>query len=52
MLIVEVSFTDAVFESISALTTTGATILVGLDSMPPSFLLYRQFLQWMGGLGW
>lgn len=51
MLIVEVSFTDAVFESISALTTTGATILVGLDTMPPSFLLYRQFLQWMGGLG-
>ncbi len=51
MLIVEVSFTDAVFESISALSTTGATILVGLDTMPPSFLLYRQFLQWMGGLG-
>lgn len=50
-LIAEVSFTDAVFESISALTTTGATILVGLDDMPPSFLLYRQFLQWVGGLG-
>ncbi|TDP40516.1 trk system potassium uptake protein TrkH [Idiomarina aquatica] len=46
-----VSFTDATFESISAMTTTGATILVGLDDMPRSFLLYRQFLQWMGGLG-
>lgn len=49
--VTEVSMTDAVFESISALTTTGATILVGLDEMPKSFLLYRQFLQWMGGLG-
>ncbi|GAB3019388.1 TrkH family potassium uptake protein [Bowmanella dokdonensis] len=51
MLVTDVSFTDAVFESISALTTTGATILTGLDNMPKSFLLYRQFLQWMGGLG-
>ena len=50
-LIAEVSITDAVFESISGLTTTGATILSGLDAMPKSFLLYRQFLQWMGGLG-
>lgn len=49
--IANTSFTDAVFESISALTTTGATILSGLDNMPPSFLMYRQFLQWMGGLG-
>ncbi|WP_439134874.1 TrkH family potassium uptake protein [Pseudomaricurvus sp.] len=46
-----VSFTDGVFESISALTTTGATILSGLDDMPKSFLMYRQFLQWLGGLG-
>lgn len=51
MRILGVSFTDAVFESTSALTTTGATILIGLDGMPPTFLLYRQFLQWMGGLG-
>lgn len=50
-LVTDVSMTDAVFESISALTTTGATILTGLDDMPKSFLLYRQFLQWMGGLG-
>lgn len=49
--VTHVSFTDGVFESISALTTTGATILSGLDNMPPSFLMYRQFLQWMGGLG-
>lgn len=51
MSVTHVSFTDAVFESVSALTTTGATILTGLDDMPASFLLYRQFLQWMGGLG-
>lgn len=49
--VTQVSMTDAIFESISGLTTTGATILSNLDSMPPSFLLYRQFLQWMGGLG-
>ncbi|NDW22157.1 TrkH family potassium uptake protein [Alteromonas hispanica] len=51
MLVTHVSFTDGVFESLSALTTTGATILTGLDDMPKSFLMYRQFLQWMGGLG-
>lgn len=51
MFITGVSFTDSVFESVSAMTTTGATILTGLDHMPKSFLLYRQFLQWMGGLG-
>lgn len=51
LLVTGVSFTDAVFESVSGLTTTGATILVGLDQMPKTFLMYRQFLQWMGGLG-
>ena len=51
LVITGVNFSDAVFESISALTTTGATVLSGLDNMPASFLLYRQFLQWMGGLG-
>lgn len=51
LLVANVSFTDAVFESVSALTTTGATVLTGLDVMPKSFLMYRQFLQWMGGLG-
>lgn len=43
--------TDAVFEAVSALTTTGATIIVGLDSLPQSLLWYRQQLQWFGGLG-
>lgn len=45
------SMTDAVFESISALTTTGATVIVGLDELPHSILFYRQQLQWMGGMG-
>ncbi|MBC6429120.1 MAG: potassium transporter [Cellvibrionales bacterium] len=45
------SITDAVFESISGLTTTGATVLSGLDSLPKSLLFYRQLLQWMGGIG-
>jgi trk system potassium uptake protein TrkH len=51
MTIAHISYTNAVFESISALTTTGATVLSGLDYLPKSFLMYRQFLQWMGGLG-
>ncbi len=46
-----ISVTDAIFESISALTTTGATVLVGLDDMPKSILFYRQELQWLGGMG-
>ena len=46
-----VSVFDAVFESVSGLTTTGATVLAGLDSLPPSILLYRQLLQWLGGIG-
>lgn len=49
--IADVTPIDGIFESVSALTTTGATILSGLDAMPKSFLLYRQFLQWLGGLG-
>ena len=47
----EVSFTDAVFESVSGITTTGATVLTGLDTMPPSILLWRGLLQWIGGIG-
>jgi trk system potassium uptake protein len=43
--------TDAVFESTSALTTTAATILGQLDTLPPSILYYRHQLQWFGGLG-
>lgn len=45
------SFTDAVFESASGLTTTGATVIVGLDDLPKSILFYRQLLQWVGGMG-
>lgn len=48
---VETSFTEAVFESMSGLTTTGATILIGLDELPKSILFYRQLLQWLGGMG-
>lgn len=46
-----VSVTDAFFESFSALTTTGATVIVGLDELPKAILFYRQFLQWFGGMG-
>ncbi len=42
---------DAVFESMSGLTTTGATVLTGLDELPRSILYYRQQLQWLGGMG-
>lgn len=42
---------DAIFESISGLTTTGATVYTGLDKLPESILFYRQFLQWIGGIG-
>lgn len=45
------SFTNAAFEAISGLTTTGATVFVGLDSMEKSLLFYRQILQWIGGMG-
>lgn len=45
------TFTDAVFESMSGLTTTGATVLTGLDTLPKAILYYRQQLQWLGGMG-
>jgi len=47
----DISFTDAVFESVSGLTTTGATVLTGLDELPESIQFYRQQLQWLGGMG-
>ncbi len=43
--------TEAIFESVSGLTTTGATVIVGLDGLPQSILLYRHLLQWLGGIG-
>ena len=42
---------DAIFESISGLTTTGATVITGLDDLSRSILIYRQLLQWLGGIG-
>ena len=45
------SFTDAFFESMSGITTTGSTVIAGLDSAPPGILLWRGILQWLGGLG-
>lgn len=45
------SFTDAAFESVSGLSTTGATVFASLDSLPKSVLFYRQELQWLGGMG-
>ncbi len=47
----DIELVDAVFESVSALTTTGATVLIGLDDLPHSILFYRQQLQWLGGMG-
>lgn len=46
-----ISMTDAVFESVSGVTTTGSTILTGLDSMPHDILLWRSMIQWVGGIG-
>ena len=42
---------DSFFESMSGITTTGATVITGLDELPRSLLLYRQLLQWLGGMG-
>jgi trk system potassium uptake protein TrkH len=46
-----ITVTDAFFESMSALTTTGATVLTGLDALPQSINLWRHALQWFGGMG-
>jgi trk system potassium uptake protein TrkH len=51
MLGLDLSFADAFFESASGYTTTGATVIVGLDALSPSILFYRQELQWLGGIG-
>ena len=45
------SFTDAFFEAMSGITTTGSTVITGLDSAPPGILLWRAILQWLGGIG-
>ena len=47
----EFSFSEAFFESMSGITTTGATIISNLDSTPKSILLWRAIMQWLGGIG-
>ena len=47
----ELSFVDSLFESVSGVTTTGSTVIVGLDVAPPGILLWRAILQWLGGIG-
>jgi trk system potassium uptake protein len=47
----QLSFTDAYFECMSGITTTGATVLSGLDALPPSINVWRGLLQWLGGMG-
>lgn len=47
----DLSVAAAIFESMSGLTTTGATLIVGLDLLPRSILFYRQQMQWLGGMG-
>ncbi len=48
---IDLSLTDAIFESVSGITTTGSTVIVGLDDAPPGILLWRSILQWLGGIG-
>ncbi|WP_427833309.1 TrkH family potassium uptake protein [Actinobacillus pleuropneumoniae] len=47
----DLNFSESIFESFSGLTTTGATVITGLDDLPKAILFYRQFLQWLGGMG-
>lgn len=51
LFIPHLSLAESVFEAVSGFTTTGATVMTGLDNLPKSFLYYRQQLQWFGGLG-
>ncbi len=46
-----ITIIDSIFESISGVTTTGATVLTALEDLPKSLLIYRQLLQWIGGMG-
>jgi trk system potassium uptake protein len=47
----QLSYTDAFFEAMSGITTTGSTVIAGLDTLPPGILLWRAVLQWFGGIG-
>jgi len=51
MLIQHMSYTDAFFETMSGITTTGSTVISGLDSASPGLLMWRSMLQWLGGIG-
>ena len=46
-----IGYADAMFEAVSGITTTGATVLVGLADLPPGLLMWRGLLQWLGGIG-
>lgn len=50
-LLQNISYTDAFFEAMSGITTTGSTVLSGLDSASPGLLMWRSMLQWLGGIG-
>jgi trk system potassium uptake protein TrkH len=47
----ELNFTDAFFEAMSGLTTTGATVIVGIENLPEGLKLWRSIMQWLGGIG-
>lgn len=47
----ELSFAQALFESMSGITTTGSSVISGLDTMPPGLLMWRSLLAWLGGIG-
>ncbi|MEO4047272.1 TrkH family potassium uptake protein [Pseudomonas sp. CAU 1711] len=51
VIIAHISYTDAFFETMSGITTTGSTVLVGLDKMSPGILIWRSLLHWLGGIG-
>jgi trk system potassium uptake protein TrkH len=51
LVIKDLSFTDAYFETMSGITTTGATVLSGLDNLPPAINIWRHELNWLGGMG-
>lgn len=51
MVLPNLSFTDAYFETMSGLTTSGGTVLTGLDTLPPAINIWRHELVWLGGMG-
>lgn len=51
MMLQHMTFTDAFFETMSGITTTGSTVITGLDSASPGLLIWRSMLQWLGGIG-